>query len=124
MAGVIGVGGVFVKAPDVEAWKAWYQKVLELSLEDFGGAIFPHPRTGYTILSPFAAESTYFAPSQHSLMINLIVDDIDGVLIAAEAAGEVPLARLDDKDGRFAWLLDPAGVKVELWEPRAAPRAA
>ena len=57
-------------------------------------------------------------------MINLIVDDIDRVLIAAEAAGEVPLSRLDDKDGRFAWLLDPAGVKVELWEPPAAPRAA
>ena len=54
MAGVIGVGGVFVKAPDVEAWKAWYRKVLGLTLEDFGGAIFRHPRTGYTILSPFA----------------------------------------------------------------------
>ena len=124
MACVMGVGGVFIKAPDVEAWKHWYRRVLGVTLEDFGGAIFPHPNRGYTILSPFAAESTYFAPSEHPVMINLIVDDIDGVLIAAEAAGEVPLARLDDKDGRFAWLLDPAGLNVELWEPPAAPAAA
>jgi predicted enzyme related to lactoylglutathione lyase len=124
MAGVIGVGGLFVKAPDVEAWKAWYQRVLGLSLEDFGGAIFQHPKSGYTLLSPFAEDSTYFAPSEHPVMINLIVDDIDGVLIAAEAAGETPLSRLDDKDGRFAWFLDPAGVKVELWEPPGTPAAA
>jgi predicted enzyme related to lactoylglutathione lyase len=117
MAGVVGVGGLFVKAPDVEAWKEWYQRVLGLTLEDFGGAIFPHPKSGYTILSPFAAETTYFAPSEHAVMLNLIVDDIDGLLIAAEAAGVTPLSRMDDKDGRFAWLLDPAGVKIELWEP-------
>jgi predicted enzyme related to lactoylglutathione lyase len=117
MAKVIGVGGVFIKAPDVEAWKAWYRDVLGLSIEEFGGAILPHPEAGYQLVSVFKPDSDHFAPSTHAVMVNLIVDDMDGVLARAAAHGHEPLHREDGEYGRFAHLMDPAGVKVELWQP-------
>jgi predicted enzyme related to lactoylglutathione lyase len=119
MAKVVGVGGVFIKTADVGAWKAWYQSVLGLTLEDFGGAVFPHPDIGYTLIAPFSADSDYCAPSPHSLMINLIVDDLDGVLARAARAGVTPVSSQDSEYGRFAAVVDPAGVKVELWQPPA-----
>jgi predicted enzyme related to lactoylglutathione lyase len=120
MAKVVGVGGVFVKTSDVGAWKTWYQRVLGLELKAFGGAVFPHPDIGVSQIAAFPADSDYFAPSPHALMINLIVDDLDGVLDRAAKAGETPLSRQDGEYGRFAALIDPAGVKVELWEPPKA----
>ena len=119
MAKVVGVGGVFIKAPDPEAWKAWYRDVLGLTVEDFGGAILPHPDIGYQLVSVFSADSDHFAPSSHQVMVNLIVDDIDGVLARAAAAGCEPVSREDGEYGRFAALIDPAGVKLELWQPAA-----
>jgi predicted enzyme related to lactoylglutathione lyase len=86
---------------------------------DWGGVVFPHPAKGYQVWSPFKADSDYFDPSPHPVMINLIVDDLDQVLAKAKAAGVEPLKRDDGDDaGRFAWLLDPMGIKVELWEPK------
>ena len=117
MAKVVGLGGVFIKAADMAAWRAWYRDVLGVGFEDFGGAVFRHPDAGFTTLAPFAADTDYFQPSSQPFMINLIVEDIDGVLAAARAAGVEPVGRQDEDYGRFAWLIDPAGVKVELWEP-------
>ena len=117
MARVVGLGGVFVKAPDLDAWRAWYRDVLGVRFEDFGAAIFGHPAIGFTTLAPFASDTDYFQPSPGPFMINLIVDDIDGVLAMAAAAGALPTGRQDEDYGRFAWLIDPAGTKVELWEP-------
>ena len=121
MAKVVGVGGVFIKTGDVGAWKAWYQSVLGLTLEDFGGAVFPHPDIGHTLIAPFraGADTDYFAPSPHSLMVNLIVDDLEGVLARAAQAGVAPISSEDSEFGRFAALVDPAGVKIELWQPPA-----
>jgi hypothetical protein len=62
MAKVVGVGGVFISTPDVAAWKAWYARVLGLALEEFGGAVFPHPAIGHSLIAPFSADSDYFAP--------------------------------------------------------------
>jgi predicted enzyme related to lactoylglutathione lyase len=119
MAKVLGIGGVFFKAVDPKALSDWYARVLGLEIAAWGGAKFAHPRTGATVWAPFPADSTYFDPSPYAFMINLIVDDLEGVLARAKAEGVEPLDRKDEFNGRFAWLLDPAGVKVELWEPKA-----
>ena len=116
MARVVGLGGVFVKAPALDAWRTWYRDVLGVRFEAFGSALFKHPNTGFATLAPFASDTDYFRPSQQPFMINLIVDDIDGVLAMAAAAGALPTGRQDEPYGRFAWLIDPAGIKVEIWE--------
>ncbi|MDP1632843.1 MAG: VOC family protein [Caulobacter sp.] len=118
MARVLGLGGIFFKAQDGDALRDWYRRVLGFDIAEWGGAQFAHPTSGFTLWSPFDADSDYFEPSSLPFMINLIVDDIDGILEMAKAAGVEPIRR-DDSDpyGRFAWLLDPAGIKVELWQP-------
>ena len=119
MGKVLGIGGVFFKAGDNVEVRDWYAKVLGFEVADWGGVVFPHPATGYQGWSPFKADSDYLDPSPHPMMINLIVDDLDEVLAKAKAAGVEPLRRDDGDDaGRFAWLLDPMGIKVELWEPK------
>lgn len=120
MTGVLGIGGIFFKAPDGDALRDWYRDVLGFEIEDWGGTQFKHPDRGFTVWGPFKADTAYFEPSTQPFMINLIVDDMDGVLAKAAEAGVEPLGRDDsDPNGRFAWLLDPAGIKVELWQPGA-----
>lgn len=112
MAKVLGLGGLFFKADDPKAVGDWYARVLGFEVADWGGVAFPQPARGYQVWSPFAAETDYFAPSSLPVMVNLMVDDLDGVLARARA----------DPSGRFAWILDPVGLKIELWEPsRDAP---
>jgi catechol 2,3-dioxygenase-like lactoylglutathione lyase family enzyme len=115
MGRVIGVGGVFFTAKDPQAVRAWYQRVLGVDLGG-GSAHWAYPDKGVTVLS-VKTDASYFAPSTQPFMINLIVEDLAGLLAKAEAAGVKPLGREDHEYGKFAWLLDPAGVKVELWEP-------
>ena len=71
---------------------------------------------GFSLLSPFGADSDYFAPSEQPFMINLRVDDLDGMLADLQAKGIAPLGRQDEDYGRFAWILDCDGIKVELWQ--------
>jgi predicted enzyme related to lactoylglutathione lyase len=124
MARVLGLGGVFFKAQDPAAVGAWYARVLGFEVSDWGGAMFEHPRIGGTNWSPFAADTRYFEPSDAPFMINFIVDDLDGVLAKAAAEGVEPTGRQDEEMGRFAWLIDPAGVKIELWQPlKPSPEA-
>jgi len=118
MAKVLGLGGVFFKADDPDAVRAWYTRVLGVEFKEWGSADFPHPDTGVTVFTPFKADTDYFAPSTQPFMVNLIVDDLDGVLARAAAEGAEALGRQDEDYGNFAWLMDPAGVKVELWEPK------
>ncbi|MCH8489407.1 MAG: VOC family protein [Oceanicaulis sp.] len=121
---VIGVGGVFVKSADPAATRAWYQDVLGMSLNEYGEFDFRHRRSAdtfedgaRTIFARFDAASTYFDPSPHPLMINLIVDDLDAILARLADRG-VPLVGEPETYpyGRFAWIMDPDGVKLELWE--------
>jgi len=122
MAKVLGIGGVFFKAAEPKAVQDWYARVLGFDVHDWGGAIFPPPQKGYSVWSPFEAATDYFAPSTLPFMVNLMVDDLDGVLARAREAGVEPLKRDDnDPSGKFAWLLDPVGVKIELWEPAEPP---
>ena len=74
MAKVLGLGGIFFKAEDGDAVRAWYRDVLGFPIEDWGGAQFPHPDRGQVVWSPFKADTVYFEPSTQPFMINLIVD--------------------------------------------------
>ena len=120
MAKVLGLGGLFVRAEDTEALSAWYGRVLGFPVADWGGAQWSHPDKGYTLWSPHKADTDYFAPSTSPFMLNLIVDDLDGMLERVRSEGVEPLGQEDqDPYGRFAWLLDPQGLKIELWQPPA-----
>jgi predicted enzyme related to lactoylglutathione lyase len=124
MATVLGVGGVFLKSRDQAALRDWYSCVLGLSFEDWGGVIFrPEIAAGHpgaaTVFASFKADSQYFEPSTKEFMINLMVDDLDGILARCAQHGVTPLASMDDQpNGRFAHILDPEGRKLELWEPK------
>ncbi len=124
MAKVLGVGGVFFKVEDMDAVRDWYRRVLDVEFSEWGSADFQNPAGGMTVLSPFKAETDYFAPSDKPFMINLLVEDLDGVLERARGEGVEPLGRQDESYGSFAWLMDPTGIKLELWEPKDAPAAA
>jgi len=100
--------------------------VLGLPLQPWGGAALRYDAPGHppaAAWSAFAASSNYFSPSTSDFMIDYAVDDLDALVARLTAKGVAILKRSDDdQSGRFAWILDPEGNKVELWEPkRAAP---
>jgi predicted enzyme related to lactoylglutathione lyase len=123
MAKVIGIGGVFFKSADPAGTRDWYARVLGIGMEEWGAFFTPdaaaaHPGAG-TVFSPFSADTDYFAPSDKEFMVNLMVDDIDGVLARAAGHGVHPVKTFpDDFNGRFAHIIDPEGRKIELWQPR------
>ena len=127
MARITGIGGVFFKSNnDNAALASWYQKHLGLSLESFGGAILRWPDDkaedkGVTVWHVAGKESKWFSPSNSSFMINYRVDDLDGLLAKLKEAGvELVGEPTNDFNGKFAWVMDPDGNKVELWEPKAS----
>ena len=122
MARVLGIGGVFFKARDPAALMGWYRDVLGLDVADWGGAVFrpdamaAHPGAA-TVFSAFDADTTDFEPSTRDVMINLAVDDLDGILERCADHGVPATVLPDEPNGRFAHVLDPEGTKVELWQP-------
>lgn len=122
MGKVLGIGGVFFKARDVGATNTWYARVLGFAPTAHGVMFPPLPEGGLTIWSSFAADTTYFAPSEGPMMLNLVVDDLDAVLARVRAEGVEVLGTQDESYGRFAWIMDPDGLKLELWQ--AAPEEA
>jgi len=127
MARITGIGGVFFKSKgDGVALAAWYQKHLGLTLEDFGGAILrwsgdAAPDGGVTVWMVAGSDSKWFSPSESSFMINYRVDDLDALLAQLRADGIEAIQGPDaDDNGKFAWIMDPDGNKVELWEPMAS----
>jgi predicted enzyme related to lactoylglutathione lyase len=118
MAKVLGIGGVFFKAKDPRALREWYGRVLGFDVQRWGGVMFAPLPSGVTVWSPFDQDTSHFSPSAEPIMINFVVEDLDGLLARAAEQGVPTLARDDsDPHGRFAWLMDPQGCKVELWEP-------
>jgi predicted enzyme related to lactoylglutathione lyase len=122
MARITGIGGIFFKAKDPKALSAWYGDVLGIAIEDWGGAMLRYDAPGHppmAVWAPFAQNTDYFAPSTASFMINFAVDDLDGFTAALKEKG---IAILDMQDqggmGRFAWIMDPEGNKIELWMPQ------
>src|SRR5471032_3439871 len=118
---ITGVGGIFFKAKDPKALAAWYRDVLGLPLQSWGGAVLPYDAPQHPpalIWNVLPASTTYLAPSTSGLMINYAVDDMDAFIARLNAKGVQVLKRNDDTTGRFAWLLDPEGNKIELWQPK------
>ena len=122
MAKVTGLGGVFYVVKDPAATRAWYRDVLGLDGE-YGPQLNWSEETGdkpYSLISHFA-DDEYVKPGRGGFMINLRVDDCDAMVAALKEKGVKVLGPVDEGDGKFAWILDPDGVKIELWEQREAP---
>ena len=126
MAKITGIGGVFLKCRgDSAALAAWYQEHLGLQLEEFGGAVLRWTEDkgedkGLTVWHLADRDSRWFSPSESSFMINYRVDDLDGMLAHLRAAGVSIVGGPEShENGKFAWIMDPDGNKVELWEPMA-----
>jgi predicted enzyme related to lactoylglutathione lyase len=121
MARITGLGGIFFKCENPKALAEWYRDVLGIAIQDWGGALLrPDPQgPPHIVWSPFSADTNYFAPSSREFMVNFAVDDLDAMLVMLEGKGVAILGREDsDQMGKFAWLTDPAGTKIELWEPK------
>lgn len=120
---ITGIGGVFLKSKDPKALARWYRDVLGLPIEPWGGAMLRYDAPGHppvVVWNAFPDSSDYMAPSTREFMINFAVDDLDAYLVRLKAKGVTILKRDDtDPSGKFAWILDPDGVKIELWEPKA-----
>jgi catechol 2,3-dioxygenase-like lactoylglutathione lyase family enzyme len=117
VARITGLGGIFYKVADPEKTRTWYQEKLGIGGE--WGAMFPFKKDdpdGFTLFSPFKSDSDYFDPSGKEFMVNLRVDDLDGVIADLEGKDIQILGRQDEDYGRFAWIMDPDGVKIELWQ--------
>jgi predicted enzyme related to lactoylglutathione lyase len=120
MARVTGLGGIFFKARDPQALSAWYAQHLGLKVEEFGGVMCADDDTqgGCTHWSPFKDDTKYFEPSAKPFMINFRVDDLAALLDALRGAGVQVDAKVDESEfGRFGWIMDPEGNRVELWQP-------
>jgi len=126
MRRVTGIGGVFLKAKDPKALGQWYKRHLGIDVQDWGGATFQwqtseHPNPdGVTVWSLFPADTDYFNPSPSPFMVNYRVEDLHALLNVLREEG----CTVDDKTeesefGKFGWVMDPEGNRVELWEPPA-----
>jgi catechol 2,3-dioxygenase-like lactoylglutathione lyase family enzyme len=128
MKRVVGFGGIFFKAEKPAELSAWYKRHLGLDVDEWG-ATFREPdarntdpkRDAYTLWAPFDADTEYFAPSAKPFMFNFRVHDLDSLLRVLRDEG-VPVddKREDSELGKFGWVMDPEGNRVELWEPPIA----
>lgn len=124
MERVTGLGGPFIKADDPKGMAAWYEKHLGIS---FKGTTYTDwqftaadgsKKPGYNVFSFFKKESDYFAPSEKQVMVNFIVKDLFGLLDVLRTEGVQIIGEpMDEEYGKFGWILDPEGNKIELWQP-------
>lgn len=123
MKRVVGIGGIFFKARDPEALRAWYKAHLGIDVQAWGGAVFPWDRPdGATVWSIAPASSAAFAPSPAPFMVNYVVEDLHALLGALRSEGCEVDPKVDASEfGTFGWVMDPEGNRIELWQPPAAP---
>jgi predicted enzyme related to lactoylglutathione lyase len=118
VAKAVGVGGVFLKARDPKALAKWYAEHLGIPEQGGGTLAFDGPESaGMTVFAHFPMDTKYFGDGTQQAMVNFRVDDLDGLLKQLTAAGaRIDPKRDDHEYGRFAWIWDPEGNRVELWE--------
>ncbi|XWN37369.1 MAG: VOC family protein [Balneola sp.] len=120
---VTGIGGVFLKAEDPKATNEWYRKHLGINSGQWGGTfIWRHSenkeKMGYTAWSIFKNDTTYTNPSKKDAMINYRVEDLEALLKVLKEEGVEIVGEMQVEDyGKFGWIMDPNGYKIELWEP-------
>ena len=126
MKRVTGIGGIFFKAKDAPALQAWYKRHLGIDVQEWGGTAFTwtdgegKPVAGTTIWSIGSAQGDHFAPSTATFMVNYRVEDLYALVKVLREEGCNVLDKIDDSEyGKFAWVIDPEGNKVELWQPPA-----
>jgi catechol 2,3-dioxygenase-like lactoylglutathione lyase family enzyme len=123
---ILGIGGVFFKSANRDQMREWYSKHLGLA-DKGGGAMLPwrehdDPQKEHvTVWTVFPASTDYFNPSHAPFMINYIVDDLDALLDRLKQEGvKIDAKRMNESYGRFAWIYDLDGNKIELWQPASA----
>ena|SRR5436190_3722878 len=124
MKKVTGIGGIFFKAKDPEKLRDWYRKHLGIESESWGFAFHwgddPQKDGGATAWSIFPESSKYFDPSTQPFMINFRVANLQELVAELRAAGANVDPKVDESEfGKFGWVMDPEGNRVELWEPPA-----
>lgn len=130
MGYVTGLGGVFVKSPDPRRLMEWYRTRLGIETDEYGARFEWRDKAapdtvGHSLWGVFAEDTGYFDPSRRPFMVNLRVSDLDAVLRELRAAGEQVDERTEDgESGRFGWVMDPDGTRIELWQPPPEPAAA
>jgi predicted enzyme related to lactoylglutathione lyase len=124
---VIGIGGIFLKSKDRGQLSSWYSTNLGIEQNEYGATFkwrfFDKPdEECLTAWNIFPTDSTYFDPSTAPFMVNYLVDDLDALLAKLSSNGVRIDPKREDYDyGRFAWIYDPDGSKIELWEPSKGP---
>ncbi|AFD07640.1 VOC family protein [Solitalea canadensis] len=123
MKRVTGIGGIFFKCDNPEKQKEWYQKHLGINSGDFGGTfewrLKEDPdHVAYTAWSLFKSDTRYFSPSEKPFMLNYRVENLVELLDALKKEGVQVFDKIEEFEfGKFGWIMDPEGNKIELWEP-------
>lgn len=123
MKRVTGIGGIFFKTKDPQKSKNWYQNHLGIESDQYGATFKwlekENPeQEGNTVWNAFPEDTTYFNPSEQEFMVNYRVDDLEVLLTSLKEEGVTIVGEMQSFEyGKFAWILDPDGYKIELWEP-------
>lgn len=123
MKRVTGLGGVFFKSRDPEKIKEWYQKHLGIESDQYGAmfewrSVENPDKKCCTVWSPFSDKTEYFAPSEKPYMFNYRVENLEKLLEVLRDEGVTVVGEIEEYEyGKFGWIMDPEGNKIELWEP-------
>lgn len=120
---ITGIGGVFFKTKNPDAMRAWYHEKFGLASDKYGYAFnWRKPenpqKKGSTAWNAFDDNSTYFQPSNQKYMINYRVENLEELIAELKESGVTVVGEIEKYEyGKFGWVLDPDGNKIELWEP-------
>ena len=123
MKRVTGIGGLFFKCKDPQKIKDWYKKHLGFPVNEWGATFDCRDKqetdqVSYTVWSPFSADTEYFLPSSKEFMFNYRVENLVKLLEVLREEGVEVVGEIEEFDyGKFGWIMDPEGNKIELWEP-------